>query len=602
MNRVRLLALEVVGDGVPPAELIFDPGLNVLSGPENRGKSFAFQCLDFMFASKEAPKDISESDGYSEVRLVFEVDNGKRRAVRRSLVSKEAHVSAEYAADESIPPERDWRKVAQGSNAKGVSLSSFWLSIFGIAPTKLRTNKSGDLGTMSVRHVVHMALIDEMRMIRKESPVLGENGFSDTLFTNAFAFMLGAHDSPLPIQPKPREGLAGRHEVMTAMLAEVDAELLSSSHSSADANDPSSLLDEYREAVSSLSSRVAVNLLARKEADLELIEVRSKLLGREELHVRLRLLGDYYRSDQKRLEAIAEASNFLHQMDPVACPTCAQEWPVELAQADIEFDAVLESCHQESSKIDVLVEDLGTEIRLVSEEVTDAMARESALAAVVERLDGERIELSRQLDGTRERLADVLSALSKNAARGALVQRKDWLERQLSANEPPPQLEKPSERTRYQDGSVRQLCDRVAELLVSWKWHYTPGDVVVDFDEDEVDLRVSGKLRTSFGKAVRGLIVSALSLSVMEYCLSKHLPHPGFVVLDSPLTAHGQQDASGQADVITLAVQTAFFEVLATRYLARQVVVIDNKAPPSSLAGVRHIQFGLPGGRNGFFG
>src|SRR5689334_2283523 len=44
----QLRRLLLLGTNVQPAELRFTPGLNVITGPSNTGKSFAFVCLDFM--------------------------------------------------------------------------------------------------------------------------------------------------------------------------------------------------------------------------------------------------------------------------------------------------------------------------------------------------------------------------------------------------------------------------------------------------------------------------------------------------------------------------------------------------------------------------
>ena len=61
---IRLISLALTGTGVPKAEIKFDSGLNVIFGPSDTGKTFIFQCIDFIFGSKKAPKEIEEASQY----------------------------------------------------------------------------------------------------------------------------------------------------------------------------------------------------------------------------------------------------------------------------------------------------------------------------------------------------------------------------------------------------------------------------------------------------------------------------------------------------------------------------------------------------------
>ncbi|MDQ7864054.1 hypothetical protein RCO48_32115 [Peribacillus frigoritolerans] len=49
---------------------------------------------------------------------------------------------------------------------------------------------------------------------------------------------------------------------------------------------------------------------------------------------------------------------------------------------------------------------------------------------------------------------------------------------------------------------------------------------------------IDSKPTKDYGKGYRAIIYSAFVISLMEYCRDKKMPHPGFVVLDSPLTTY----------------------------------------------------------------
>ena len=58
------------------------------------------------------------------------------------------------------------------------------------------------------------------------------------------------------------------------------------------------------------------------------------------------------------------------------------------------------------------------------------------------------------------------------------------------------------------------------------------------------------------------------------------IPHPGFVVLDSPLTTYkgkkSQEDVNGD-------IQDAFFSDLASLVNNMQIIILDNKEPSSEV-------------------
>lgn len=57
----------VIGKG-KKSTIEFKRGLNVITGPSNTGKSFLFQCIDYMFGRK-AIKEIEELEGYTDIYL-----------------------------------------------------------------------------------------------------------------------------------------------------------------------------------------------------------------------------------------------------------------------------------------------------------------------------------------------------------------------------------------------------------------------------------------------------------------------------------------------------------------------------------------------------
>ena len=609
MNRIILNRLDVTDGKLPVATLDFQRGLNVVTGPEDRGKTYAFQCLDYLFASKTPPKkDVPEAAGYTTAWLYFTLDNNRFAGLRRNLQEPQAAVSPPFDADRDIPNQSEWRRVNVGFGGKGESISSYWMDIFGVEQAKLRSNDKGRASNQSVRHVVHLALVDEGRMSRNETPLYGEKGFSDTLYRDAFAVMLNARRNP-PVEVAEPDDAPVDDAKRTALetLLEQLEEAIQKAGGVGGEDDKFTGLSEqlagHRDVVATLSAELA-NIFAQRESlQRDLTAARSTALARNELRSRLRLLAAYYGSDLRRLDAISETAHYLEQMDDVVCPTCEQDWATGETET-VDLSRVREACRREAEKIRYLSKDLETELGLVGSEASTAQQNADAMEAKLRNLTVEYQSLQNRLSSANEALNSALRSAPDIANRMVLIRQRDWIVEQIGP-EPAVPVASPSgtNKTIIDEPPVKDLCTIMADLLESWGWHYTPGKVVVEYDDEAVDFRVGGRLRESFGKAVRGLVVASLSLALMDYCIEKSLPHPGFVVLDSPLTTHGGQDEAGNTDRISLDVQNAFYEQIAKRYEKLQVIVIDNKVPPASLSSqIKHIRFGNgPGERYGFF-
>jgi hypothetical protein len=76
---LRLRHIVFHGPGRLPASLLFGPGLNVIYGASEVGKSFVVEAIDFMLGGKPPLRDIPERVGYDRVLL------GLRRYRARNL-------------------------------------------------------------------------------------------------------------------------------------------------------------------------------------------------------------------------------------------------------------------------------------------------------------------------------------------------------------------------------------------------------------------------------------------------------------------------------------------------------------------------------------
>jgi hypothetical protein len=150
---------------------------------------------------------------------------------------------------------------------------------------------------------------------------------------------------------------------------------------------------------------------------------------------------------------------------------------------------------------------------------------------------------------------------------------------------------------RVRSDEAEAFSQEVESLLRSW--HF-PGLDRVTFSEGDQDIVISGRARASHGKGVRAIAHAAFNLALLRFCLKEEMPHPGFVLIDSPLVVYREPDTDEGG--FSHDVKDAFYWSIAEDFHASQVIIFENEDPPSELSGDANIiRFtGTSHGRQGF--
>ena len=257
---------------------------------------------------------------------------------------------------------------------------------------------------------------------------------------------------------------------------------------------------------------------------------------------------------------------------------CHQQYP---SQADNvpPHEAFEAACDKEVKKIDILRVDLAAAIgdyaaqegtiqsrlRTVQQELAEI---EDRLHAVLQPSTSTAKTELQQLVQTRTRIAHA-STLHANIL--------DLEERlQLIEHAQLEKVSKPVFQPRATTSSASEFCKVVEEILRAWKY---PDAGTVAFDTDKNDLVIAGKDRANTGKGYRAITYAAFTIGLMKYCRLKHIPHPGLVVLDTPLNPY-KGPISTEADQLTDEVKGAFFRYLADDTSGDQYIIMENDEPP----------------------
>ncbi|HQR44518.1 MAG TPA: hypothetical protein PK598_00715 [Thermoanaerobaculia bacterium] len=609
----QIRKLVVAGRERKPAFLDFGPGLNVVSGVSNSGKTYVLQCLDWVMGAGQPPKSIKESKGYEKAYLEITASDGRRYCLARALKSG-AGECWEGRWDDVVDSRR--RLASKHRSGSEETISYFLLSLFGAAGAKVKRNAKNELQELSFRTIAHLFIVNELEILAERSPLALEDMRAETSAVAAFSYVLtGVDDSALvpELDPKVEKAVrAGRRELLEDLVNDLEASLVNGEGAEVGADGLEERLAAISAKVAKNSETVAAAWRDREERWSTLKATESRLVALRELGKRYRLLSDHYESDLRRLEFMEEGQQLVEQLETVRCPFCGAEMEEHVENAlcageGAEAQRLSDACRAEARKIRAQQVDLqAAEADLITE-MGEVERRIRDSAKELERLESEiRAELEPMVAASRQELEELLEQRRVRESRAINLGRLDALKRLLLEEEARRRTTSPKEPSPDQTSeglesmSLRRMCDAIQQVLQAW---HVPCRTV-EFNERSYDVVVDGVPRRSNGKGVRGLWHSAFNVGLMLSTAGPEGRHPGFVVLDSPLTTLREGTGGEDPEEVAGEVQQAFFEHLAGLDEDVQVVVLENKEPPASvLKKIRFERFvgRTQAGRAGFF-
>ena len=190
----RIRHLSFHGPGRPPASVNFGPGLNVLYGASDTGKSFVVDSIDFMLGGRPPLRDIPERVGYDHVLMGIETIDGQAYTLSRSAdggrfrLHEGAHLEPQAA-------EMEGRELSdQHSDRNADNLSTFLLQLCGLSGKRVRRNRVGDTNSLSFRNIARLLIVTETEITAQRSPLSDGNPTADTPNFATFKLLLTGVD------------------------------------------------------------------------------------------------------------------------------------------------------------------------------------------------------------------------------------------------------------------------------------------------------------------------------------------------------------------------------------------------------------------------
>jgi len=610
---LRLRHLVFHGPNRPTAAVEFGPGLNLIYGASETGKSFVVEAIDFMLGGKPPLRDIPQRIGYDRILLGMETVSGEKFTLLRSV---DGGAFRMFEGLHLTPPTEAFRAqelADQHSDKSPNNLSSFLLERCGLVGQRIRRNKSGDTNSLSFRNLARLLIVTETEITEQRSPLSDGNPIAETPNFATFKLLLtGVDDSALSVtktkgvEDQSREA---QLELLDQLLAEYRDRVKELT------KNPKELEEQLGKLDSSLSEQVvALNAtesdyreLASSRRDLRqklesARERRSEISG---MLGRFELLDEHYVSDISRLRGIEEGGTLFAVLGKSLCPLCGAEPTHQNSDGDCDgnADGVVAGARVEATKIELLRKELGDTVASLKREGSGFGRRlpkmEQELETVSAQIDRLVSPKLAQLRTTYAGLADKRGEVREALAVFRTIQDMETRRAILEAG--PGELQGSSVAEGDLQTIVAEQFARGVESILS-EWHFPDAERVY-FDAKLRDLVIAAKPRGARGKGLRAITHAAFTIGLLQHCKNNDTPHPGFVILDSPLLAYRAPEGI-EDDLSGTDLNQKFYDYLAALPDNRQVIIVENIDPPAAIAARPQVVMfsnNPHSGRQGFF-
>lgn len=603
MKGIRLRHLVFTGPSIDPAAIEFLDGLNIVYGASNTGKSFALEALLFMLGAVSKLPKIDEIKAYNAIWLGLTLDDHGDFTLYRPTKGGQLKL---FPGLISSHPTGKGETLSGKHSAKSTnSVSQRILETLGLQDRWIVRNASGAKDSLAFRLLAKFAVVGEDDIMSKRSPVYVSNSVTDrTLDQNVFKLLLTGEDDAAtettPNEPERVAAKAAKLELVDEMLAQLDQELGDSSTDRVQVEGQLAALEAGGGKTTTDLQAVQGRLDEYSAKRRTSIEQRQELATRAaELDItleRFAKLQSVYRSDLDRLHSIEEGGNLLSVMVVRDCPVCGappgaqtHQHPAEeilrahtaaaaearkIEREQRELAQVIGSLRSEAFELSTAIATLDDQIKESEQHALELRPIEASLRNSFESYSAERADLGK--------LIDLLFRREK------LMHRRGEIDAASTKSERAPLPVGPDDKV------VTVFGETVKAVLVEWGF---PGADTVQFDAKTNDITVAGKPRDANGKGVRAVLHAAFNVAVALHCIDKELPHPGFLVLDTPLLTYREPIKSRHGDLAedekalkATSLAEKFYRHLASLEEKLQVIVIENSDPPPAIEELAHIE------------
>lgn len=579
-NRHLQLKKVVFSGSVESAELDFKPGVNVICGASDTGKSFLAESIDFMLGGKEL-REIPELEHYGEIMLDLLSSSNDYWRLQRSVSGGGFRCS-----DLGDSNSNEFKLKQKHENGKTDNLSGFLLDKIGLLDKRiLKSSKSGVTVGLGFRNLMKLAIVQEDEIQQKSSPFWsGQYTTKTSELATTKLLLTGVDDSGVVQINTSGTDNSKQIDLIDELLEELDHDISLVGEEveiTGQLERLESTIAEQKQILATEQKKLDDLLGSKREVFIQIQEKKSRQREITELLQRFELLDEHYKVDIERLKSIQESGYLFAYVEVAICPLCGAKPDSQHADQNCDGNvaAIILAATAEIAKIEKLKAELVGAVTALDQEALELETDLGGKYKEHQKFTTEIQEIvSPQVSGLRSVFTELIEKRSEVLKAKDLYNQQDkLLQRKTSLLEDDETKDDQKVTVGLPKATAHDFSLKVGHLLSSW--HF-PGDCLVHFDEKISDFIIDGKPRGSRGKGLRAITHAAVTIGLLEYCQEHGLPHPGFVVLDSPLLAYYKPEGD-EDDLQGTDLKERFYEYITEHHsIGSQVVIIENQHPP----------------------
>lgn len=546
----------------------FTPGVNLIVGASDTGKSAVLRCIKFMFGG-EKPFD-AKAKGFNKVSMILQTMKGEiklSRYIGRNRITVESDIpgvlTGEFGTDyddkhDNAPP----------------SISRFWFSMYGIpGDPMIMWRMVGDRKHLTMKTILPSFYLNEGDIDNANSVILPERESTQVHFLSAMLYFLTGEefsDQKLfdtdTISKAKREAVErfaqDRIVALTRQRDDAEKELrkFDGVNVEAELQHSLSLLAETEESLNEAFEQQqarseALSQYNDEEAELTLILSRNRELATQ------------YRADIDRLIFLTEGDKLLGSHEATnSCPFCRSKIdPITRPSYTASNRAELVRITRQAEGLAESENDIQERLRFVRGEITKTEKEINALQAMI----------TRQLSPLAERLRRDIAAYrhyiqTKNTYELYQQVSKDV---QDTLDAPEYQVKEPDTvfkpRDHFPLGFVADMGAIATKILTESNYRNLN---VVQFLIQPFDLLINGVTKQEeHGKGYNSFINTVLGLTMRRYYIDHAKYNPGLFIVDTPFHGFDEGKVIKEASMVH-----GLFDYLISQGGTGQIIVVEN--------------------------
>jgi len=570
-------------------QLAFAEGVNVICGASDTGKSFLAEVIDFMLGGSTL-KELPERVPYASASLAFTAKADHEYKITRALSGGNFQLTR-ISADGEGEPSTLRQQHVQGRTD---NLSGFLLEAIGLSDKRILKSKAkSTTQSLSFRNLARLIIVQEGDIQSPDSPFLSGQFTSRTSDLATVKLLLTGVDDAAVVSSTDTASDTGQQlALMDEIIGDLTTQIEDAGHDRSEVEEQAQSLsvsiEAQRETMRAVQSDLDTQIESRRVAYDEWARLSNRKAEIGELLARFALLGRHYEIDQDRLRAIEESGSLFVHIAATPCPLCGSlpEAQHQSGACDGDVDGIVQAARAEAEKIDRLLGELQETVGDLNAELDEIAGSIATRHSEYQALDaGIRTGMAPLVSDARSQFSELIEKRAEVQLTIGLFEQIDKLHRRRDAlilDEGDGDNQQVVE-SGIPDSTAFLISLEVEKILKAW--HF-PGECRVHFDKGRSDFIIDGKPRGSRGKGLRAISHAAISIALMEYCRERDLPHPGFVVLDSPLLAYFKPEGEEDEALQGTDLKERFYDYLTKEHgEGSQVIIIENDHPPQEFEG-----------------